>query len=218
MRFPPPGTPNNFISPWWDDFEGHPGGQVRHHNPTPSEIVIEYSNWGRAALPAARRPSASRCSSDASGMFQVHYGTKTGPAFSDVDHNGFENSDGTQGGTFLLAAAPLVAARIPLAGEHAVHRRRDADRRHLRRTGQTSNRVKNGSNLTFTVQSDVQELRTDGGEQLPLEGVSLHGPSLDAQDRLVFTSTSAVSLAARGTATATGNVSVTNRRPGSTTS
>ncbi|MGA9522628.1 MAG: CARDB domain-containing protein, partial [Myxococcaceae bacterium] len=209
------GTPKNFITPWWDDLEGHPGGQVRYLNPTPSEIVIEYSNWGRCCTPSSSPTFSFQVHLYASGMFQVHYGTKTGPAFSDVGHNGFENSDGTLGGSFFACGGTsggCADSTWPTNTLFTVGEAPIADI-YVEQVN-TSNRVKSGSNLTFTVSPAFRNFGLTAANNFHWKAYLSTDRSLDAQDRLVFTSTSAVSLAARGTATANANVSVTNLATG----
>ena len=93
-NFPSTTSPTSVIAPWNADLDGTGGGDIRMLQPSPSEIVIEYYNWGYFSG-SGRFNLQVRL--NASGLFQVHYGTHTGTGTTGIGA-GWKDHTGNQGG------------------------------------------------------------------------------------------------------------------------
>ncbi len=200
---PGTGTPNNLIGAWWDDM--FVGGQIRHYSPNPSEIIIEYHQLADCCSATPHVSFQVRLTS--SGMFQVHYGPKNGTLDGEATA-GFENANGTLGGSFLTCGPNCDDPDWPANALFTVGETPIADI--FVEQVNLSNMVKNGSNLTFTVAPTFQNFGLTPANNFHWRAWLSTDRVLDSNDQLVFTSTSVLSMAARGTVTASGNASASN--------
>jgi hypothetical protein len=102
-------TPHNVIAPWWADSEGNSGGEIRYEKPNSSEIVIEFHDWSNYSANSGDSYEF-QVRLNASGLFQVHYGSSSGSHFGSV---GFENDSGSQGGSIISACQSCSSSDWP---------------------------------------------------------------------------------------------------------
>jgi hypothetical protein len=93
-NFPSTTSPTSVIAPWNADLDGSPTGVIRWVKPSPSEIVIEFNDWGYYS---DNGRFSFQVRLNASGLFQVHYGAYVGTGSFTSAGAGFKDHTGTQG-------------------------------------------------------------------------------------------------------------------------
>ncbi|MHB8874365.1 MAG: RCC1 domain-containing protein, partial [Myxococcaceae bacterium] len=91
-----------FIAPWWDDLHQR-AGTLSYSQPSASEIVFQYANWGYYSSSSTGNFTLQVRLKD-TGEVQIQYGAHVG-ASTTATAAGFENNDGTVGMPLLSCAA-----------------------------------------------------------------------------------------------------------------
>ncbi len=191
-------TPHNFIAPWNDDLSSSTG-QIRYVK-TATELTIEFAEYGYYQ---STDTFSFQVRLFASGLFQIHYGTHAGIGKS--ASLGFENANGSAGASLLpcsTAGANCNGTTWPKNTLFTIGQPATPDLV-VDAVTYTAPALA-GGNLGFSVTPSFRNVGQQPANGFQWKAVLSADRFLDPADLLVFTSTSAVSVAAGGTASATG--------------
>jgi hypothetical protein len=210
--FPDPfRTPHNVIAPWWSDNDGNSSGEIRYVKPSSSEIVIEFYDWKQYGSTSS---FSFQVRLNASGLFQIHYGSASGFFSGSV---GFEDDSGSDGNSWLSCGTSFGCSNSdwPANTLYTVGQPVQADL-YVEEVN-LSNMVKNGSTLTFDVGPKFRNFGQTAANNFYWRAFLSTDKVKDATDQVVYdssTSGSTVSVSGAGssgtpTATATGSATAT---------
>ncbi len=205
-------TPHQFIAPWSDDLAS-PTGQIRYVK-TATDFTVEFAGYGYYQ---SQDTFSFQVKLTAGGLIQIHYGTHVGQGKS--ASMGFENATGTAGASLLpcsSAGAACTGATWPRDTLFTIGQPVAADL--IVEPVTHSAPGLSGGNLSFTVSPTFRNVGQTAANGFHWAAYLSRDRLLDKAgpnaDVLAFSSAAPVSVAAGGTASATGAVSLTKPAPG----